>query len=205
MVMGPPAHRNRGTPAAGRREEPEVTQRRPVSPRERERRKRRRTVLTDHDTEDERQEERTKRRGRHQEQDSSTDGYDADTSSDSRTPSRRRKQITPDKYDGKTIEWAEYLTHFNIIAQVNGWKTKDKAMYLAGSLTGQARRVVTTMAPGQYLNWAILVDKLAKAFDPPHQEEAHRARLRSRLRRKDETPQEFGYSLSALARRAYPA
>ncbi len=134
----------------------------------------------------------------------STDGYDGDMSSDGRPLTNRRKQLTPDKYDGKSTEWNEYLTHFNIVAQVNGWAKRDRAIYLAGSLTGQARRVVATMTPEQYQDWEVLTTKLSKAFDPPHQEEAHRAVLRSRSRKKEETFQEFGYSLSVLAQRAYP-
>ncbi len=60
------------------------------------------------------------------------------------------------------------------------------------------------MTPGKYQDWAALVGKLSKAFDPPNQEEAQCAILRTRAWKKDEMPQEFGYSLSVLARQAYP-
>ncbi len=62
----------------------------------------------------------------------STEGYDGDTSSDSRPAPNRQKQLMPDKYDGKSVEWNEY-----IVAQVNGWNRREKAMYMAGSLTGK--------------------------------------------------------------------
>lgn len=131
---------------------------------------------------------------------------EGDSTGSNRTRRRRpanRKQLSPDKYDGKTVEWREYLTHFEIVSQVNRWDMREKAMYLAGSLTGQARSLISTLKPEEYLDWDFLTQKLAQSFDPPHQEEAHRASLRSRVRRKDETPQEFGQVLKVLARKAY--
>ena len=116
----------------------------------------------------------------------------------------RRRYMVPDKYDGKTMEWADYLVHFNIISEVNGWHGRDKAMQLAGSLVGRARHVLSGLPVEEYTHWGRLVARLAQAFDPPHQEEAHRTALRMRCRKKEETPQEFGQDLELLSRRAYP-
>ncbi len=133
-----------------------------------------------------------------------TDSSSASDRGRARHRPEHQRHMVPDKFDGKTMEWADYLVHFEIVSEVNGWQGRIKAMQLAGSLTGRARHVLSGLPGEEYSHWGRLTARLAQAFDPPHQEEAHRNALRMRCRRKEETPQEFGQDLELLSRRAYP-
>ena len=55
------------------------------------------------------------------------------------TGSREKSNIKvrPQLYDGLT-DIDEYLTHFNIVAQINQWGSNIKALHLASCLTGNA-------------------------------------------------------------------
>ena len=46
--------------------------------------------------------------------------------------------------------------------------------------------------------------RLARRYDPPEREEAHRAELRARTRRRNESADEFAENIKNLAQRAYP-
>ena len=136
--------------------------------------------------------------------DDSDDSESTTTSTGSRGPRPRGPYMRPDKYDGTSVELREYLGHFNVVADVNKWNTSEKGMYLAGSLTGEARRILTDFREAEYRDWTLLVSKLEERFDPKCQEESHRAALRNRSRQKKETPQEFGYAIRRLVNRSYP-
>ena len=112
--------------------------------------------------------------------------------------------MLPDKFDGVKVDWPEYLSHFSVVAEVNRWGKTEKGLYLAGSLTGEARRILTNMKPDQYKDWDLLVEKLTKRFDPSCQEETYRAALRSRTRKAGESPQAFAQHIRRLVERSYP-
>ena len=43
----------------------------------------------------------------------------------------RRKQKEPDKFDGDKVEWADFITHFNVVARWNDWTYSEKGLQLA--------------------------------------------------------------------------
>lgn len=49
-------------------------------------------------------------------------------------------KMKPQDYDGND-DWEEYLTQFEIFAEINQWNDVTKALYLAGSLKGAARTI----------------------------------------------------------------
>ena len=57
---------------------------------------------------------------------------------------------------------------------------------------------------GQLDDYAFLAARLSRRYDPPEREEAHRAELRARTRRRNESADEFTENLKNLAQRAYP-
>ena len=116
----------------------------------------------------------------------------------------RRRQVLPDKFDGTSLEWPEYLRHFMVVAEVNQWNRLEKGLYLASSLTGEARRILTGLKPEQCRSFAVLVERLGKRFDPACQEETHRAALRGRMRKTAETSQAYAQSIRRLVERSYP-
>ena len=44
------------------------------------------------------------------------------------------KQVTPDKYDGASVELQEYLNQFLIVTERNHQDEEEQGLYLAGSL-----------------------------------------------------------------------
>ena len=48
-----------------------------------------------------------------------------------------RLKYKPEKYDG-TVDWSDYLKHFEKVVQWNGWSDNEKAAQLSMSLTGVA-------------------------------------------------------------------
>ena len=74
---------------------------------------------------------------------------------------------------------------------------------LVASLTGPAANLLIGMTMGQLDDYNFLVARLSRRYDPPEREEAHRAELRARTRRQNESADEFAENLKNLAQRAY--
>ena len=117
---------------------------------------------------------------------------------------RNRKQRDPDKFTGHSIEWADYLHHFEMVASWNGWSQQEKAMQLAISMQGEARRVLSDISYVPLDNYEALVHELSNRFNPIEKESAFRAEFRNRIRKESESPMQFGYSLKRLAVKAFP-
>ena len=60
------------------------------------------------------------------------------------------------------------------------------------------------MTLGQLDDYNFLRTRLSRRYDPPEREEAHRAELRARTRRRNESADEFAENIKNLAQRAYP-
>ena len=60
------------------------------------------------------------------------------------------------------------------------------------------------MTLAQLDNYNFLRARLSRRYDPPEREEAHRAELRARTRRRNESADEFAENIKNLAQRAYP-
>ena len=60
------------------------------------------------------------------------------------------------------------------------------------------------MTLGQLDDYNFLRTRLSRRYDPPEREEAHRAELRVRTRRRNESADEFAENIKNLAQRAYP-
>ena len=58
---------------------------------------------------------------------------------------------------------------------------------------------------GQLDDYSFLRARLSCRYDPPEREEAHRAELRARTRRRNESADEFAENIKNLAQRAYPS
>ena len=59
-------------------------------------------------------------------------------------PGSKLGKMKPQPYD-ESEDLDEYLTHFNIVAKLNGWNETTKSLHLAGSLTGG--HCLTTLTP----------------------------------------------------------
>ena len=129
----------------------------------------------------------------------STDNQDDSTFS---RPSSCPKVPT---FDGSnTAQFRPWIIQFEAIARHQGWSAGERVVRLVSSLTGPAANLLIGMTLEQLDNYNCLRMRLARRYDPPEREEAHRAELRARTRRRNESADEFAENIKNLAQRAYP-
>ena len=115
----------------------------------------------------------------------------------------RRPNLKAQVYDGSK-PLVEYLSHFRVVAAVNRWSEYEKGLYLAASLAGPAQRLlmrVDIYSPGGY---EVLLDALRQRYAPRHQEELHRADLKTRRQCKEESLWALADSIEVAVEKAYP-
>ena len=116
----------------------------------------------------------------------------------------KRKEKEPDKFDGRNIEWRDYIVHFEQVSTWNNWSPTEKAQQLAMSLRGQAQKLLGELKPGELNNYESLKRILSQRYDPQERSVAYRCEFRARKRQKNESPSDFAYALRRLACLAYP-
>ncbi|VDI54332.1 Hypothetical predicted protein [Mytilus galloprovincialis] len=112
-------------------------------------------------------------------------------------------KIKPQIYDGSD-DLEEYLTQFNLLAELNDWDPKTKALLLASSLSGSARAILNEITDGELHNFECLVNALKSRFGSINRSEVFRAELQTRVRFKNESLPELAQAIKKLTRRAYP-
>ena len=91
--------------------------------------------------------------------------------------------MKPDTYDGSgTLE--DFLSHFEVLAELNNWDVNLKAKYLATSLRGAAQGVLSDMSRETRGDFGSLVATLKRRFGNENQVDLFRAQLRSYRRNK---------------------
>lgn len=112
-------------------------------------------------------------------------------------------KVKPQLYDGSD-DLEEYLTQFNLLAELNNWNTKTKALFLASSLNGVARAILNEISEPERHCYESLVDALKSRFGSANRSEVFRAELQTRVRFRNETLPELAQAIKKLTRRAYP-
>ena len=108
-------------------------------------------------------------------------------------------------FDGtNTAQFRPWIIQFEAIARHQGWTVGERVVRLVSSLTGPAANLLIGMTLGQLDDYNFLRTRLSRRYDPPEREEAHRAELRARTRRRNESADEFAENIKNLAQRAYP-
>ena len=108
-------------------------------------------------------------------------------------------------FDGTvSAHFRPWLIQFEAIARHQCWTSGEKVVHLVASLTGPAANMLIGMTMGQLDDYAFLATRLSRRYDPPEREEAHRAELCVRTRRRNESADEFAENLKNLAQHAYP-
>ena len=107
-------------------------------------------------------------------------------------------------FDGTvSAQFRPWLIQFEAIARHQCWASGEKVVRLVASLTGPAANLLIGMTMGQLDDYTFLVSRLSRRYDPPEREEAHRAELRARTRRRNESADKYAENLKNLAQRAY--
>ena len=129
----------------------------------------------------------------------------------SASPSQGQQNQSPDKlvkikpqhYDGSD-DWDEYLTQFNILAELNGWSYQYKSLYLASSLTGNARALLNELDDEKRRDFTSLVVALNNRFGSENKAEYFRSKLQIKVRSPNESLMELAQSVKKMTRKAYP-
>ena len=101
-------------------------------------------------------------------------------------------------FDGtNTAQFRPWIIQFEAIARHQGWTAGERVVRLVSSLTGPAANLLIGMTLGQLDNYNFLRTRLSRRYDPPEREEAHRAELRARTRRRNESADEFAENINA--------
>ena len=104
-----------------------------------------------------------------------------------------------------SAQFRPWIIQFEAIARHQCWTLGERVVRLVSSLTGPAANFLIGMTLGQLDDYNFLRAHLSRRYDPPEREEAHRAELRARMRRRNESADEFAENLKNLAQRAYPS
>ena len=116
----------------------------------------------------------------------------------------KRKEKEPDKFDGRNVEWRDYIVHFEKVAMWNNWHDSEKAQQLAMCLRGQAQKLLGQLRPSELYDFEQLKRVLTQRYDPQERSGAYRCEFRSRKRQKNESPSDFAYALRRLVSLAFP-
>ena len=117
--------------------------------------------------------------------------------------SGRKPLVMPGSYDGSK-SLMEYLSHFTLVTQVNGWTSQEAALYLGVSLSGPARRLLSGVDLGAADGLERLIAALERRFQPRDQEAIYRAQLKARRQQKGESISQLSDAVEQLVRQAYP-
>ena len=99
-------------------------------------------------------------------------------------------RIKPQYYDG-TEDLDEYLSQFEILSELNNWNYETKSLYLASSLKGDARTLLTELSQMERRDFQSLVRILNIRFGSVNRAEIYKATLQTRVKRRDESIKEL--------------
>ncbi|CAC5387664.1 unnamed protein product [Mytilus coruscus] len=91
---------------------------------------------------------------------------------------KHKVNIKPQPYDG-TDDKEEYLSQFQILAEVNGWDYNTMSLCLASSLKGGTRAILNELNEFKRRDFDSLVDALHNRFGSVHRSEIFRAQLQT--------------------------
>ena len=135
--------------------------------------------------------------------------YDQHRLANSSTPNpitsfSNRIKVKPQTYDGSD-DLEEYLTQFNLVAELNGWDYESKSLFLASSMVGGTRALLCELDASQRKDYQSIVNALQNRFGSANRAEIYRSKLQGKMLGKNETIPELAQSVRKLTRKAYPS
>ncbi|PIK38624.1 hypothetical protein BSL78_24534 [Apostichopus japonicus] len=115
----------------------------------------------------------------------------------------RRERVQAPPFDG-SIPWEDYIVQFELIAELNDWNKRMKALQLAASLRGPAQSILADLEEEKRRDYQAVVNSLEQRFGRANQTELFRALLRNRARKPGESIPELAHDVQRLLARAYP-
>ena len=113
-----------------------------------------------------------------------------------------RSNAKPDPYRGDD-DWDQYISYFEDLSELAQWTDKEKLLYLATCLKGQARTHYCSLPVQERRSYQILVDRLEQRFGNKKQQTRWLSKMQSRTRGKHESIAAFGDEILLYSRKAY--
>ena len=117
--------------------------------------------------------------------------------------SSRGPFVQPDRFD-ESVGWQDYITHFELCAEINEWSDVKKATHLAVSLQGPALELLSDMPRDMQHSYLQLAQNLSARFGLQGRTDLFRTQLKSCVRRSGESLPELSQAITRLVLRAYP-
>lgn len=116
----------------------------------------------------------------------------------------KKPLVQPAAYDGSD-PWDDYKVQFELVAEINGWDSRQKSMFLASSLRGPAQGVLADLESEKRRSYEELERALSHRFGSKNRTENFRVQLKNLVRKRDQTLPELGQFIKRLSRKAYPS
>lgn len=126
------------------------------------------------------------------------------SNSNSSGPDFKKPLVQPAAYDGSD-PWEDYKVQFELVAEINGWDSRQKSMFLASSLRGAAQGVLADLEAEKRRSYEELERALSRRFGSENRTELFRVQLKNLVRKRDQTLPELGQYINRLSRKAYPS
>lgn len=115
----------------------------------------------------------------------------------------RGLNLKPEPYNGSD-DWQEYISHFEVCAELGRWGDHDKVLALAACLRGPARTFYISLPVESRQPYPVLVDKLEHRFGSSRQQNRWLSRFESRRRTPNESIAALADDLRQMSQKAYP-
>lgn len=114
-----------------------------------------------------------------------------------------RERAKPRVFDGNE-NFDDYLSQFEIVADLNYWDYRTKCRQLAGHLAKNACGMLEKLGPAQRRDYDTLVAAVKRRFGAMERSEMFRAKLKTRVKGNHESISELAQAIKKLTRQAYP-
>ena len=101
-------------------------------------------------------------------------------------------------------QFNEWVSHFESIAAVNGWRDEDKLLWLRVRLTGRAHVAYNRLAHETQGDYSLTKVALHERFEPPSKRPLYKVEFESRRKQSKESWADFGDELLVFASKAFP-
>ena len=118
-----------------------------------------------------------------------------------RSQNINRRIRDPKPFNAQTVDWSDYLKHFEVVSNWNRWNDAEKAQQLVMSFEGEALKLLGELPCNITNNYVALLNC---RFDPSEQSHAYKIQFRNRHRHPDETVVQFSQALRRLVAKAFP-
>jgi hypothetical protein len=122
---------------------------------------------------------------------------------DDRDEKNKKPHLKLQEFSGEE-DWEEFISHFELCAELGRWTRKDQALALAATLRGAARTFYTGLSLRDRSGYDVLADRLRSRFGSDRQQSKWLSKLEGRKRAFDESISLLGDDLRQMGTRAYP-